>query len=89
MDQQDAQEVMGVILNGLIDGQKFWIGKEHVNHMNKKKKNTTTEQVFGFFISSRLECLGCDKISWSVDFSLEIPVELNKTSKKMMELPSG
>lgn len=24
MDQQDAQEVLGVLLNGLIDSEKFW-----------------------------------------------------------------
>jgi uncharacterized UBP type Zn finger protein len=46
------------------------MGKEHAKNLDKKKKNTTTEQIFGFFISSRLECLGCDKVSWSVDFSL-------------------
>jgi hypothetical protein len=25
MDQQDAQELLGVLLNGLIDGEKFWM----------------------------------------------------------------
>lgn len=65
------------------------MGKEHAKNLDKKKKNTTTEKIFGFFISSRLECLGCDKVSWSIDFSLEVPVELNRVMKKMMELPSG
>lgn len=25
MDQQDAQQLLGVLLNGLIDGEKFWL----------------------------------------------------------------
>lgn len=28
MDQQDAQELLGILLNGLIDGEKFWMGEE-------------------------------------------------------------
>ena len=26
MDQQDAQEFLALILNSLIDGEKFWMG---------------------------------------------------------------
>lgn len=28
MDQQDAQELLGVLLNGLIDGEKFWMSED-------------------------------------------------------------
>jgi uncharacterized UBP type Zn finger protein len=70
MDQQDAQELLGVLLNGLIDGEKFWMGEEKRKTLNKNQKNTITEKTFGFYLASRLECLDCNKISWSLDFSL-------------------
>ena len=25
MDQQDAQELLALLLNGLIDGERFWL----------------------------------------------------------------
>jgi hypothetical protein len=54
MDQQDAQELLGVLLNGLIDGEKFWMGEEKVKTLAKGGKNTITEKIFGFYLASRL-----------------------------------
>lgn len=89
MDQQDAQELLGVLLNGLIDGEKFWMGEEKAKTLIKGKKNTITEKIFGFFLASRLECLDCAKVSWSVDFSLEVAVSLTKSFSKKIALPEG
>ena len=53
------------------------------------EKITPTEKLFGFFLANRLECLACEKVSWSVDFSLEIAVQLAKTNIKAFKLPEG
>ena len=50
MDQQDAQEFLALIVNGLIDGERFWMEVKQVYG----EKNTPTEQLFGFFLASRL-----------------------------------
>lgn len=45
--------------------------------------------MFGFFLAGRLECLACEKVSWSLDFSLEISVQLSKSPAKYITLPEG
>jgi ubiquitin C-terminal hydrolase len=89
MDQQDAQELLGVLLNGLIDGEKFWMGEEKAKALAKGKKHTISEKIFGFYLASRLECLDCEKVSWSIDFSLEVAVSLTKAFNKKIALPEG
>jgi len=34
------------------------------------EKITPSEKTFGFFLASRLECLACEKVNWTIDFSL-------------------
>ena len=57
--------------------------------MMKNRKNTITEKIFGFYLASRLECFDCGKISWSIDFRLEVAVSLSKTFNKKIAIPEG
>lgn len=85
MDQQDAQELLALIVNGLIDGERFWMEIKP----SYGEKITPSEKIFGFFLANRLECLSCEKVSWSVDFSLEIAVQLVRMNTKSITLPEG
>ena len=74
-----------MIINSLIDGERFWMQVKQIYG----EKITPTEQLFGFFLASRLECLACEKVNWTVDFTLEIAVQLTKTNIKAFKLPEG
>lgn len=84
-DQQDAQEFLALLVNGLIDGERFWTNTKP----EYGRKLVLFEKMFGFFLASRLECLECSKVSWSVDFALEVAVHLTKSTTKSFPLPKG
>jgi len=70
MDQQDAYELYVLLMDSLIESA--------MKKDDKKDRNLTVGNIFGFICLARLECLECKKVSWNKDFNLSLTVSLTK-----------
>lgn len=86
MAQQDAQELLRCLLDGLNEGEITYLNIDRrclklVELKGKREKWTAIEEVFGCFLASRLHCLNCQKVSWTLDLCLDLSIEISSMNK--------
>jgi len=80
--QNDAQECMRVLLDAMSEGELLFldINLERYRKVEKclgPQKLSIIDRMFGMYLASRVVCLKCEKVSWTVDLALDLEVEIS------------
>jgi ubiquitin C-terminal hydrolase len=75
--QHDAQECLRILLDALSEGELLFLDL-HMDRYRKiekclgPQKLSIIDRMFGFYLASKVVCLKCEKISWTIDLALDL-----------------
>lgn len=78
---------MRVLLDALSEGELLFLDVNLERYRKVEKclgpqKLSLVDRMFGTYLASRVLCLKCERVTWTVDLALDIEVELSGTKER-------